>query len=55
MMKKLSYRVGIGLVASALLLSACGESLDETEQVQPVDKVQAAEKLKQKLLNHIRI
>ncbi|WP_405102954.1 multicopper oxidase domain-containing protein [Oceanobacillus sp. FSL H7-0719] len=50
MMKKLSYRVGIGLVASALLLSACGESLDETEQVQPVDKVQAAEKTETEII-----
>ncbi|WYV02311.1 multicopper oxidase domain-containing protein [Oceanobacillus sp. FSL H7-0719] len=49
-MKKLSYRVGIGLVASALLLSACGESLDETEQVQPVDKVQAAEKTETEII-----
>lgn len=50
MMKKLSYGVGITLVASALLLSACGESLNETENVEPIDEVQAAESVETEVI-----
>lgn len=43
MMKKVSYSLGAGLVAAALLLSACGESVNEANVNEAIDTVQAAE------------
>ena len=45
MMKKVSYLLGVGFVASALMLSACGQGVAETkvDEMEPENSVQAAE------------